>query len=140
MPQEMLDHCKALNIPTSGNVVGKNSTTDFEGQPYVIFAHSHFHWCSKFCSVKQMGTVYTGALDWMDAKGQRYNGRLCVDGAPWHDHGCLVQHARLYGRRGSCRAAASVPRQACTRRQIRSGQGCVFEEELSAQPMGVGKI
>jgi hypothetical protein len=37
MPQEMLDHCKAQNIPTSGNVVGKNSTTDFQGQPYVIF-------------------------------------------------------------------------------------------------------
>lgn len=37
MPQEMIDHCKAQDIPTSGNVVGKNSTTDFKGQPYVIF-------------------------------------------------------------------------------------------------------
>jgi iron transport multicopper oxidase len=32
----MLDHCKALKIPTSGNVVGLNSTTDFIGQPYVL--------------------------------------------------------------------------------------------------------
>jgi len=35
IPQGLLDHCKALGIPTSGNVVGKNSTTDFSGQPFV---------------------------------------------------------------------------------------------------------
>ena len=34
IPQKMIDHCEALNIPASGNIVGLMSTTDFKGEPY----------------------------------------------------------------------------------------------------------
>lgn len=37
MPQQMLDHCKAQNVPTSGNVVGKMSATDMNGQAWGPF-------------------------------------------------------------------------------------------------------
>lgn len=37
MPDQMLDHCKALNIATSGNVVGKMSATDMKGEPWGPF-------------------------------------------------------------------------------------------------------
>ena len=37
VPQEMLDQCKHWNTPTSGNVVGLDSTTDFKGQPWGPF-------------------------------------------------------------------------------------------------------
>lgn len=37
VPQVMLDHCKYWNMPTSGNVVGKMSITDFAGQPWGPF-------------------------------------------------------------------------------------------------------
>jgi len=40
IPQLMLDQCAAQGIPTSGNVVGLNSTTDFSGQalgPYTQY-------------------------------------------------------------------------------------------------------
>ena len=30
----MIDHCEALNIPATGNIVGLMSTTDFKGEPY----------------------------------------------------------------------------------------------------------
>lgn len=32
IPAQMYDHCKIKDIPTTGNVVGKNSTSDMEGQ------------------------------------------------------------------------------------------------------------
>jgi hypothetical protein len=32
-PQVIYDQCEYWGKPTSGNVVGKNSTTDFKGQP-----------------------------------------------------------------------------------------------------------
>jgi len=41
MPQQMLDHCTQQKIPTSGNVVGKMSTTDFRGQPWGPFPQTH---------------------------------------------------------------------------------------------------
>lgn len=34
VPQFMLDQCASMNVPTSGNVVGKMSKTDFKGEPY----------------------------------------------------------------------------------------------------------
>jgi hypothetical protein len=37
VPQVMRDHCDYWRMPTSGNVVGKMSTTDFAGQPYGPF-------------------------------------------------------------------------------------------------------
>lgn len=33
VPQVMLDHCKYWDMATTGNVVGKMSATDLEGQP-----------------------------------------------------------------------------------------------------------
>jgi len=33
MPQALYDQCDYWGLPTSGNVVGKNSTTDMKGQP-----------------------------------------------------------------------------------------------------------
>jgi iron transport multicopper oxidase len=33
VPQKMYDHCEYWKMPTSGNIVGKMSTTDFAGQP-----------------------------------------------------------------------------------------------------------
>lgn len=33
MPQALYDQCDYWGLPTSGNVVGKNSTTDMAGQP-----------------------------------------------------------------------------------------------------------
>lgn len=41
MPQEMLDQCQAQNIAISGNVAGKNSTTDLKGQPVGPFTQWH---------------------------------------------------------------------------------------------------
>ncbi|KAF8315333.1 Cupredoxin [Clavulina sp. PMI_390] len=41
LPQSLIDQCAAQNIATSGNVVGKNSTTDFSGQPCVFFIIFH---------------------------------------------------------------------------------------------------
>lgn len=45
VPQTIVDHCKYWGLPTSGNVVGLNSTTNFDGQPWgpfplVIVRHS----------------------------------------------------------------------------------------------------
>ena len=37
VPQQMIDQCKFWNMATSGNIVGKNSTTDFAGQPWGPF-------------------------------------------------------------------------------------------------------
>lgn len=37
IPQQMLDHCAYWGMPTSGNIVGKNSTTDFAGEPWGPF-------------------------------------------------------------------------------------------------------
>ena len=37
VPQTIFDHCKYWGLPTSGNVVGLNSTTDFDGQPWGPF-------------------------------------------------------------------------------------------------------
>lgn len=37
VPQQMLDHCKYWGMATTGNIVGKNSTTDFKGQPWGPF-------------------------------------------------------------------------------------------------------
>lgn len=37
VPQVFRDHCDYWKMPTSGNVVGKMSTTDFAGQPYGPF-------------------------------------------------------------------------------------------------------
>ncbi|OWZ32979.1 ferro-O2-oxidoreductase [Cryptococcus neoformans c45] len=37
VPQTIVDHCKYWGLPTSGNVVGLNSTTDFDGQPWGPF-------------------------------------------------------------------------------------------------------
>ncbi|WWC68213.1 uncharacterized protein I206_102136 [Kwoniella pini CBS 10737] len=37
VPQQIYDQCKFWNTPTSGNIVGKFSTTDFKGQPYGPF-------------------------------------------------------------------------------------------------------
>jgi iron transport multicopper oxidase len=34
LPQTLIDHCEAQNIPASGNIVGLMSTTDFKGEPY----------------------------------------------------------------------------------------------------------
>ncbi|ODO09662.1 hypothetical protein I350_01875 [Cryptococcus amylolentus CBS 6273] len=34
VPQTIVDHCEYWGLPTSGNVVGLNSTTDFKGQPW----------------------------------------------------------------------------------------------------------
>ncbi|EJU03865.1 ferroxidase [Dacryopinax primogenitus] len=34
VPQSFLDSCTAQNIPYTGNIVGLNSTTDFDGEPY----------------------------------------------------------------------------------------------------------
>jgi hypothetical protein len=47
MPQALYDQCDYWGLPTSGNVVGKNSTTDMEGQPWgpfplVMVRPSHF--------------------------------------------------------------------------------------------------
>lgn len=36
-PQALYDQCDYWGLPTSGNVVGKNSTTDFDGQPWGPF-------------------------------------------------------------------------------------------------------
>ena len=36
-PQALYDQCDYWGLPTSGNVVGKNSTIDFEGQPWGPF-------------------------------------------------------------------------------------------------------
>lgn len=46
MPQQMLDHCTKQNIPTTGNVVGKMSATDFSGQPWGPF-HVVMGWTPK---------------------------------------------------------------------------------------------
>ncbi|WVQ82538.1 hypothetical protein IAT38_004667 [Cryptococcus sp. DSM 104549] len=37
VPQTILDHCTAQGISTTGNIVGKMSTTDFKGQPWGPF-------------------------------------------------------------------------------------------------------
>ena len=37
IPQVLYDQCKYYDMPTSGNVVGLNSTTDFAGQPWGPF-------------------------------------------------------------------------------------------------------
>lgn len=37
VPQVLYDQCKYWGLPTSGNVVGLNSTTDFSGQPWGPF-------------------------------------------------------------------------------------------------------
>jgi hypothetical protein len=37
MPQALYDQCDYWGLPTSGNVVGKNSTTDMDGQPWGPF-------------------------------------------------------------------------------------------------------
>jgi iron transport multicopper oxidase len=37
VPQIFRDHCDYWKMPTSGNVVGKMSTTDFAGQPWGPF-------------------------------------------------------------------------------------------------------
>lgn len=37
LPDQITDQCKWWNLPTSGNVVGLNSTTDFKGQPWGPF-------------------------------------------------------------------------------------------------------
>ena len=37
IPQQIYDQCKYWDLPTSGNVVGLNSTTDFKGQPWGPF-------------------------------------------------------------------------------------------------------
>lgn len=37
LPSEMIDHCAYWDIPTTGNIVGLNSTTDFKGEPYGPF-------------------------------------------------------------------------------------------------------
>ena len=37
MPQALYDQCDYWGLPTSGNVIGKNSTTDMEGQPWGPF-------------------------------------------------------------------------------------------------------
>jgi len=37
VPQAIYDQCKYWNTPTSGNVVGKLSATDFKGQPWGPF-------------------------------------------------------------------------------------------------------
>lgn len=37
VPQQMIDQCKFWNMATSGNIVGKMSTTDFKGQPWGPF-------------------------------------------------------------------------------------------------------
>ena len=37
VPQVLLDHCQYWDMPTSGNVVGKMSLTDFKGQPWGPF-------------------------------------------------------------------------------------------------------
>jgi iron transport multicopper oxidase len=49
IPQSVYDHCKHWNMATSGNIVGKNSTTDFAGQPWgpfplVMVNPPHFSW------------------------------------------------------------------------------------------------
>ena len=46
VPQSMYDHCAHWNTPTSGNVVGLNSTTDFKGQPFGPFPLT-MNWTSK---------------------------------------------------------------------------------------------
>ncbi|WVQ69566.1 uncharacterized protein L199_007786 [Kwoniella botswanensis] len=37
VPQQVVDQCNYWKTPTSGNIVGKFSTTDFKGQPYGPF-------------------------------------------------------------------------------------------------------
>ena len=37
IPDQIYDQCKAWDRPTSGNVVGTYSTTDFKGQPWGPF-------------------------------------------------------------------------------------------------------
>lgn len=37
IPQAVYDQCKHWNKATSGNIVGKNSTSDFAGQPWGPF-------------------------------------------------------------------------------------------------------
>jgi iron transport multicopper oxidase len=37
VPQFMIDQCASQQIPTSGNAVGKNSTTDLKGEPWGPF-------------------------------------------------------------------------------------------------------
>ncbi|ORX38813.1 Cupredoxin [Kockovaella imperatae] len=37
IPEQLYDQCKYWDLPTSGNVVGLNSTTDFKGQPWGPF-------------------------------------------------------------------------------------------------------
>lgn len=37
VPKQLYDQCQYWNKPTSGNVVGLNSTTDFSGQPWGPF-------------------------------------------------------------------------------------------------------
>ncbi|ORY31018.1 Cupredoxin [Naematelia encephala] len=37
IPSVLYDQCKYWDLPTSGNVVGKDSTTDFKGQPWGPF-------------------------------------------------------------------------------------------------------
>jgi iron transport multicopper oxidase len=37
IPQVFRDHCDYWKMPTSGNIVGKMSTTDFAGQPWGPF-------------------------------------------------------------------------------------------------------
>jgi len=44
VPQVMRDHCDYWKMPTSGNVVGKMSTTDFAGQPYGPFPLKMVSW------------------------------------------------------------------------------------------------
>jgi len=62
MPQQMLDHCTKQKIPISGNVVGKNSTTDFRGQPLGPFPQAHIlGWTSK-AKGALAGTVLTALL------------------------------------------------------------------------------
>lgn len=34
LPSDMLEHCAYWDIPTTGNIVGLNSTTDFKGEPW----------------------------------------------------------------------------------------------------------
>jgi hypothetical protein len=36
-PRVLYDQCEYWGLPTSGNVVGKNSTSDFTGQPWGPF-------------------------------------------------------------------------------------------------------
>ena len=49
-PQALYDQCDYWGLPTSGNVVGKNSTSDFEGQPWGPFPLVMVRLLPSFCT------------------------------------------------------------------------------------------